>query len=102
MSEIVDISKNVSEAHLIYADCVVQKVVKIDNKNKIPMERFGAGGTAYSPAITKALGLNCDAILYLGDFDCADKPEDPKKPFLWVGVGNQEPPATFGKVLRLV
>jgi predicted metal-dependent peptidase len=101
MSEIVDISKNVSEAHLIYADCIVQKVVKIDNKNKIPMERFGAGGTAYMPAITKALELNCDAILYFGDFDCADKPEDPKKPFLWVGVGNQEPPATFGKVLRL-
>jgi predicted metal-dependent peptidase len=101
MSEIVDISKNVSEAHLIYADCIVQKVVKIDSKNKIPMERFGAGGTAYQSAIDKAIELNCDAICYFGDMDTSDTPTDPKKPFLWVITGQQNPPVNWGKSLRL-
>jgi hypothetical protein len=45
--------------------------------------------------------LKVDGILYCGDFDSADTPENPKKPFLWVGVRNSPPPATFGKVIYL-
>jgi predicted metal-dependent peptidase len=101
ITEIQEISKYITAAHLIYADCVVHKVVKVDSKNKIPMERYGAGGTAYQPAISKALELKCDAILYLGDFDSSDTPENPCKPFLWVGVGQQPPPGDFGKVIRI-
>lgn len=101
ISEIQEISKHITAAHLIYADCVVQKVIKVDSKKKIPMERYGAGGTSYGPAIQEAVKLKCDAILYLGDFDCSDTPENPNKPFLWVGVGNQSPPGDFGKVIRL-
>ncbi len=101
ISEIQEISKYITAAHLIYADCEVQKVVKVDSKKKIPMERYGHGGTAYQPAITEALKLKCDAILYLGDADASDTPEDPRKPFLWVLVGNQNPPGNFGKVIRL-
>jgi hypothetical protein len=45
--------------------------------------------------------LKVDGILYCGDFDTADKPENPNKPFLWVGVRNSPPPATFGRVIYL-
>jgi predicted metal-dependent peptidase len=101
MSEIQEISKHITAAHLVYADCVVQKVIKVDNKKKIPLERFGNGGTAYQPAISKCAELKCDAILYFGDMDSADNPQDPQKPFLWVVVGRQTPPGNFGKVIYL-
>jgi predicted metal-dependent peptidase len=84
---------------IIEADCVVQNVYEFDPK-KTP-EFKGRGGTAYSPAIQKAIELKVDGIIYCGDFDSADTPENPKKPFLWVGVRNSPPPATFGKVIYL-
>jgi predicted metal-dependent peptidase len=61
----------------------------------------GRGGTAYQPAITKAVELKVDGIIYMGDADAADTPIDPKKPFLWALVRNSPPPAKFGKVIRI-
>lgn len=101
MSELQSICKNVELTWLIQADAQVQKVEKLNSKSKLSGSRHGYGGTAYQPAIDKAKELGCDVIIYFGDFDCADTPTNPKVPFLWVGVGNQAPPADFGKVLRL-
>lgn len=101
ITEIKSIHKNCSKVHLIYADCIVQSVIELNENTDVPLERHGQGGTAYSPAIEKAVELKADAILYFGDFDTADKPTDPKKPFLWVGVGNQKPPTNFGKVIYI-
>lgn len=84
---------------VIEADCAVQNVYEFDPK-KTP-EFKGRGGTSYNPAIQKAVELDVDGILYCGDFDTADTPENPGKPFLWVGVRNSPPPATFGKVIYL-
>jgi predicted metal-dependent peptidase len=84
---------------VIEADCVVQNVYEFEGK-KTPEFR-GRGGTSYNPAIKKALELKVDGILYCGDFDTADTPENPKKPFLWVGVRKSPPPADFGKVIYL-
>lgn len=84
---------------VIEADCVVQNVYEFDPK-KTP-EFKGRGGTSYGPAIKKAVELDVDAVLYCGDFDTADKPENPGKPFLWVGVRNSPPPANFGRVIYL-
>jgi len=84
---------------VIEADCQVQNVYEFDPK-KSPSFK-GRGGTAYTPAIEKAIELKVDGILYCGDFDTADTPENPKKPFLWVGVRKSPPPATFGKVIYL-
>lgn len=84
---------------VIEADCVVQNVYEFDPK-KTP-EFKGRGGTSYGPAIKKATELGVDGILYCGDFDTADKPENPNKPFLWVGVRNSPPPASFGRVIYL-
>lgn len=84
---------------IIEADCVVQNVYDFE-ANKTP-DFKGRGGTSYNPAIKKAVELKVDGILYCGDFDTADTPENPKKPFLWIGVRNSPPPADFGKVIYL-
>lgn len=83
----------------IQADCQVSDFVKLTRATKPNIS--GRGGTAYQPAIDKALELGADMIIYFGDFDCADQPVDPKIPFIWLGVGNQEAPGKFGKVLRV-
>ena len=100
LTEIENISKNCTDVYWIQADCEVQSVEKI-KKNKINKTRKGNGGTAYQPAIDKCTELKCDVIVFFGDFDCADTPKDPRVPFLWVGVGNQDAPGKFGKVVRL-
>jgi predicted metal-dependent peptidase len=99
-AEITEISKMEIEITILDADCQVQSVYKFDPKKQV--QRTGAGGTAYGPAITKAKELGVDGIVYFGDFDCADTPEDPGLPFLWAGVGNQPAPASFGKVIRVL
>lgn len=101
LTELKSIAKQVEITWLIQADCVVQKVEKLTPKTTYVPSRAGNGGTAYQPAITKAKELGCDVIIYFGDFDSSDIPANPGVPFLWVGVGQQEPPAKFGKVLRL-
>ena len=84
---------------VIEADCTVQNVYEFE-KGKTPSFK-GRGGTSYNPAIKKAVELKADGIIYCGDFDTADNPENPKKPFLWVGVRKSPPPAEFGKVVYL-
>jgi predicted metal-dependent peptidase len=84
---------------VIEADCNVQNVYEFNPKNT--PEFKGRGGTAYNPAIQKAVELGVDGIIYCGDFDTADTPENPKKPFLWVGVRNSPPPAEFGRAIYL-
>jgi len=84
---------------VIEADCIVQNVYEFE-AGKTP-DFKGRGGTAYNPAIKKAIELKVDGILYCGDFDTADTPENPNKPFLWVGVRKSPAPAEFGKVIYL-
>lgn len=83
------------------ADCVVQQVKRIKKGSKLSSNRKGSGGTAYQPAIDACMKEGVDAIIYFGDFDTSDTPKDPKVPFLWVGVGEGEAPASFGRVIRL-
>jgi len=84
---------------VIEADCDVKNVYEFDSKKQPDFK--GRGGTAYQPAIDKAVELKVDGIIYCGDFDSADIPKDPKKPFLWVGVRNSPPPAKFGRVIYI-
>lgn len=105
MHEIASIAKNTTITYLVHADCEVQKVDKITGgkaKGDVLKKRHGSGGTAYQPAIDECLRLKCDAIIYFGDMDAADTPNNPGKPFLWVRVGNSEPPGKFGKVLDII
>lgn len=99
-TEVKAISKQVTKVWVIHADSEVALVEDLSKVDFKPTRRAN-GGTAYQPAITKCVELGCDVIMYFGDFDSSDVPVDPKKPFLWIGVGNQKPPADFGKVLRL-
>lgn len=101
MVEVQRIAQYCTKVYLIDADAVVQDVTTLKKGAKVKMKRHGCGGTAYQPAISECLKLKTDAIIYFGDFDCADVPQNPHVPFLWVGVGNQPPPGSFGAVLRL-
>lgn len=99
-AEMAKIHEMGAKMTIIDADCVVQSVYEYDPvKHKIPV-RTGAGGTAYQPAITHAKTLGVDGIAYFGDFDSADTPENPKLPFLWLGINTQsKPPGNFGKTI---
>lgn len=103
ITEIYTIAKNTSITYLVQADAKISKVDIIRGKPKKEKlnERKGYGGTAYQPAIDYCKEKNCDAIIYFGDMDAADKPKDPGVPFLWVRVGQSEPPGKFGTVLDL-
>ncbi len=104
MTEIHTIAKQTTVTYLVHADCEVKKVEVIKGGKPKPgvlSERRGYGGTAYQPAIDECVKRKCDVIIYFGDFDCADKPENPGISFIWVGVGTQRAPGNFGKVLRL-
>lgn len=94
-------SKMISELHVIYADCKVQKVIKVTTEKKIPFERHGKGGTAYQPAISKARELGVDAIIYFGDMDTADTPSNPGIPVMWLTVGSTKKPGNFGSMVEL-
>lgn len=105
MTEIMRISSMCSETYVVDADCVVQNIQKVNKTNykrKLKTERHGFGGTAYQPAITACMKRKCDAIIYFGDMDAADKPVNPGVPFLWIIVGdNMNPPGDFGKTVKL-
>lgn len=101
MSELLRITSHCAKVYFVEADCEVQNVQVITKKKPGKLKRTSNGGTAYQPAITKCLELNCDAIIYFGDFDCADTPDNPHVPFLWVGVGNSPKPGNFGSEIRI-
>jgi predicted metal-dependent peptidase len=101
LTEVSRISQICQTTYLVDADCVVQNVDVIKKGKKVKNQRSGSGGTAYQPAIDKCLELKCDAIVYFGDADSSDIPKNPNIPFLWVIVGNQNPPGNFGSVVRL-
>lgn len=85
----------------IQADMEVNDVTKYKASDKIKFERKGYGGTAYGPGLKKAVELGCDAIVYMGDMDASDVPENPGIPVVWAIVGRQDPPAKFGEIIRL-
>ena len=104
MTEVYNIAKMTSVTYLIHADCEVHKVEVIKNgkaKDSILSERHGNGGTAYQPAIDECKKRDCDVIVYFGDMDSADTPNNPGTPFVWVRVGNQNPPGNFGRIINL-
>ncbi len=100
MNEVQIIAKQITKTYLVHADCRVSAVEDL-SKTKFKPTRRSSGGTMYQPAIDECVKLGCNMIVYFGDFDTADKPKDPKVPFIWVGVGDQPAPANFGKVVRL-
>lgn len=101
MTELLRIIRLCNTTYFIDADCEVHNVEIIKKNKKFEPTRRGCGGTAYQPAIDKAMELGSDAIIYFGDFDCADTPTNPGVPFLWVGVGSSPKPGDFGAEIRI-
>jgi predicted metal-dependent peptidase len=100
-NEINRLTKYCSQITIIDADAAVLSAARLKGGRKPKRERRGSGGTAYQPAISKALELGVDAIVYFGDFDCSDTPINPNKPFLWIGTTDQKPPGDWGSVVRV-
>src|SRR5574343_41054 len=101
LNEIDHIAKSVKKIHFIDADTEVASTYVIKKSGKTKKERMGNGGTAYNPALKKSQELNVDAIIYFGDGDCADTPEKPRQPVLWVLPEGCNCPANFGTVVRI-
>lgn len=101
LTEVCAISKNVTTVYLVHADCQVNRVDVLKGGKPPTPERHGNGGTAYGPALQECVKRKCDAIVYLGDMDCADIPENPGKPVLWVTVGSTNKPGNFGYMVEL-
>lgn len=101
MNELGGITKICQKVYFVEADCVVQDVTTIKKNKRFDANRKGCGGTAYQPAIDKCMELKCDAIVYFGDMDASDKPNNPGVPFLWAIVGGQDKAGDFGHEIRL-
>lgn len=99
-SEIKSMLGQVSSIHLIQASSDVVSADRVTKKTLVP-ERLGSGGTYYQPAIDKCLELECNVIVYFGDMDTADTPQNPKIPVLWAIVGRNNPPVPWGKSIRI-
>lgn len=87
------------EIWVIQMDTEAKNVYKYDPKVKV--ERRCQGGTYYMPGINKAVELEVDAMIILGDGDCADQLTKPKIPVLWALVRNAKNPSDFGKVIHI-
>lgn len=99
-SEIEKISDYCSTITIIEADCVVQNVYEY--KKGSTFSPKGRGGTNYGVPLAHAKSLGVDAVVFMGDGDCADIPEDPKIPVLWCFVGsNTNKPGDFGKLITI-
>lgn len=92
---------SISELWLVQADCDVHSSTKITKKSQLIVKRTGNGGTAYNSAIKECVNKKCDAIIYFGDMDCGDTPDNPQLPFLWVSVGSDNKPGNFGTLIKL-
>lgn len=73
----------------------------IEYKKGMQMSRTRCGGTVYGPGINLAKTLKPNLIVIVGDCDAADVPVNPGIPVIWCIVGNQNPPADFGKIIRV-
>lgn len=100
MSEVYEIAKH-SEVWVIECDVEVKKTYKADPKNIVDFS--GCGGTSYQPAIDKATEIGVSGMIYLGDMDACDANQLKQPPFkvLWGIFGSSNPPAKWGKVLRI-
>jgi predicted metal-dependent peptidase len=95
-------SGQVAEIELIQADCEIKYTEKLTpSKPKYLLERKGSGGTAYGPAIEKCVELGCSAIVYMGDMDTADRPDDPGIPVLWITTRSEVRPGDFGEIIKI-
>lgn len=88
---------------VVNADSEIKGLQEYDSRKAYTVE--GRGGTAYKPVFDFFNKYHdpIDGLIYFGDGDCYDTAElqKPKYPTIWVLVGDQKPPATFGSVIRI-
>lgn len=99
--EVIGIIGNSGKVTLIQADAEVHKVTDITGDLDLKYTRVCNGGTMYGPALEKAAELESDVVIYIGDMDSADTPQDPGIPVIWVTTSpGKTPPANFGQLVE--
>ncbi len=99
MAEIGKIARY-AKVTVVEADAEVKDSYIYDPRKEYRVK--GRGGTAYQPAFTFFTEeTDIDALIYIGDMDVSDRVTKPKYPVLWAIVGKQNPPADFGKQIRI-
>jgi predicted metal-dependent peptidase len=99
-AELSAISKELVEPFtVVECDCTVQRVYEFSPTETPKFQ--GYGGTLYQPAIDEALKHSPDGIAFIGDMDAADKPNNPKVPFLWVSLRSEKKPGDFGRLIKI-
>lgn len=97
-AEVAKVADMGIEVLYVPMDSEAGEVVKF--KKGMRLQRTRSGGTYYQPPLDVAEKLGVDAVVFLGDFDCADKPRKPKFPVLWIGINTNSPaPGGFGKAI---
>lgn len=88
---------------VVNADTEIKGIQEYDSRKTYTVE--GRGGTAYKPVFDFFNNYHdpVDGLIYFGDGDCYDTDElqKPKYPVIWALVGDQNPPARFGSVIRI-
>lgn len=80
---------------IIEADYDIQQIYDYEPKMKI--EVAGRGGTAYNPAILKAIELKPDGLIYFGDGEIwREELTKPKFPVLWAITRDNPKPVEWG------
>lgn len=104
LPEIMKIKETLGvDINIIHCDADVQKVEVLTSKTK-PIEFAGGGGTLLSPALEYILkNMDIDGIMYATDGQIFDKPDAPKKPFMWILPEGKEfsKPVSWGKEVRI-
>lgn len=98
MREIHEIAKY-AIVTVVEADAEIKDSYIFDPKKTYRVK--GRGGTAYQPTFAFFNDIDVDAMVYIGDMDCSDIPEKPRYPVLWAVVGDQNPPVSWGRVVRI-
>lgn len=96
----IDKVADFAQVTVIEADSEVKNVYLYKKGQKFSVS--GRGGTAYQPALDKAKDLDVDGLIYFGDMDNFEEELiKPKYPVLWAIVGDQKPPATWGRQTKI-
>lgn len=104
-SEIDYICQQNVKITVIQADAEVKKESVKEYKRKQKIEIHGRGGTLYAPAIKYAeKEMKVDGLIYLGDGDCFESPDDipkPKFPVMWAFTRKSKAPVSWGKLVHV-
>ncbi len=90
---------------VMYHDTVVQKHDQYTRADRpLRLMVHGSGGTSYKdvPAYLEKEGVHPACLLWFTDFECADYPQEPDYPVLWIASKKMEHLPPFGQCIHML